>query len=443
MRIEKSRVFVVAAVVIALGAGVGLGLFLGRGTAPPAGVGKEGEKKILFYRNPMDPSVTSDKPMKDWMGMDYIPVYAGEEKGKGPAPPGFTIEPEKVQKLGVRVEEAKLRAISHTFRTVGKIEYDERKVASVQSKVAGWIEKLNVNTTGQAVRKGDPLLEIYSPDLVSTQREYLLALENREKLSASPFPEVRAAGETMLDAARQRLRFWDISDEDIVRIEKTGAPSRTMVLRSPVNGVVVEKPALQGMAVMPGQALFKAADTSTVWLHADVYEYEVPHVQVGQRAHMELAGFPGEKFWGTVVFVYPFLQAETRTTKVRIEFPNPAGRLKPEMYATVEIHVHEKERKTPAVPESAVLDSGKRQVVFVDHGEGRFEAREVTTGARGDGYVQVLKGIKAGEKVVTSANFLLDAESNVRSALSKFGEAPPHPTISPSKGERIKGEGMR
>ncbi|OGW59521.1 MAG: hypothetical protein A2V83_09665 [Nitrospirae bacterium RBG_16_64_22] len=419
----RGRVVLVAALVAALGVGIGLGLFLGRRAGPAGEAKKEGDRKVLFYRNPMDPSITSDKPMKDSMGMDYIPVYAGEEKDKGPAPPGFTIEPEKIQKLGVRVEEVKLRAISHTFRTVGKIEYDERKVASVQSKVAGWIEKLHVNTTGQAVRKGDPLLEIYSPELVSTQREYLLALENREKLSASPFPEVRAAGETTFDAARQRLRFWDISDEDIARIEKTGSPSRTMVLRSPVKGVIVEKPALQGMAVMPGQALFKAADTSTVWLHADVYEYEVPHVRAGQRAHMELAGFPGEKFWGTVVFVYPFLQAETRTTKVRIEFPNPTGRLKPEMYATVEIHVHEKERKTPAVPESAVLDSGKRQVVFVDHGEGRFEAREVTTGARGDGYVQVLKGVKEGEKVVTSANFLLDAESNVRSALSKFGEA--------------------
>ncbi|MBI3391674.1 MAG: efflux RND transporter periplasmic adaptor subunit [Nitrospirae bacterium] len=419
----RGRVVLAAALVAALGVGIGLGLFLGRQTGPAGEAKKEGDRKVLFYRHPMDPSITSDKPMKDSMGMDYIPVYEGGEKeGKQEAAPGFDLSPEKIQKLGVRTEEVKTRAISQTFRTVGKIEYDERKLFDVQSKVAGWIEKLHVNTTGQAVRKGEPLLEIYSPDLVSTQREYLLALENREKLRASPFPEVRAAGETTLDAARQRFKFWGISDEEIARLEESRAPSRTMILRSPVSGVVVEKPALQGMAVMPGQALFKVADTSTVWLHADAYEYEIPHVRVGQRAHMELAGFPGEKFWGTVVFVYPFLQTETRTTKVRIEFPNPAGRLKPGMYAMVEIHVHH-EGPRPSVPESAVLDSGKRQIVFVDHGDGRFEAREVTTGYRGDGYVQILKGVKEGEKVVTAANFLLDAESSIRGALQRIGES--------------------
>ena len=338
------------------------------------------------------------------------------------APGTVQISPQKQQLIGVKFGHVEIKPLEKVIRTVGRIDYDEKRIVTVSPKVGGWIEDLFVDFTGKFVNQGDPLLTIYSPELVSTQEEYLLAIQARKSLSKSPFPEVASSGDSLAESAKRRLKLWDISDDQIKILEETGQAKKTLTLYSPFSGFVLEKTATKGMSVMPGMALFKLADLSVVWLLADIYEYELPFVRLGQQASVQLSYMPGETFTGRAIYIYPSLNAETRTAKVRFEFTNPQGKLKPEMYANVEIKIRLGQKL--AVPEGAIIDTGIRQMAIIDKGNGYFEPREVKVGSKVEGYYEVIKGLKAGERVVTSANFLVDSESKLKEALGGMAGMP-------------------
>ncbi|MDP2793576.1 MAG: efflux RND transporter periplasmic adaptor subunit [Sulfurisoma sp.] len=380
-------------------------------TAAPSG------KKLLYYRNPMGLPDTSPTPKKDSMGMDYIPVYAGEDEGGGSE---VRIGTAKVQKLGVRVEAASLRELSRPIRATGRIEIDERRLHNVAPKFEGWVEQLHVNATGQPVAKGQPLFEAYSPELVSAQREYQIAAQGLAALKDAP-AEAQASMRRLAEASLARLRNWDISAEQIERLTAGGEARRTLTYRAPASGVVLEKKAVAGMRFMPGEMLFQIADVGGVWVLADVFERDIAAVKVGQKVTVSINAYPDRVFEGKVAYVYPTLKAETRTVPIRVELPNPGGLLKPAMYASVEVSAGST-AKVITVPLSAVIDSGTRQTVLVQKGEGRFEPRAVKLGARGDDYVEVKEGVQAGEPVVVAANFLIDSESNLKAALGGMSE---------------------
>jgi Cu(I)/Ag(I) efflux system membrane fusion protein len=329
--------------------------------------------------------------------------------------PQVEISPEQQQLIGVKTVEVAVRPVQKFIRTVGRIEADERKLATINTKIEGWIEKIYVDYTGRYIRKGEPLAEIYSPELLATQQEFISALKWTERPS-EPLSEVQKMlakdAAAALDAARQRLRLWDISEEQIKKIEETGKPIRALILYSPVSGFITQKMAVQGMKVMPGEKLFDVADLSTLWIIADVYEHELPFVQVGQPARITLSYFPGKELSSQIDYIYPTVAADTRTVRVRLTLPNTGGKLKPQMFTNVEIRVNLGKRLT--IPESAVIDTGKVQVVYVDRGGGFFEPREVQLGLRSDGYAEVLRGLKNGEKVASSANFLIDSEAQLK-----------------------------
>jgi len=325
------------------------------------------------------------------------------------------ISPERQQLIGVKIGIVEVKPLEKVIRTVGKIDYDEKRLMTISPKIGGWIEDLYVDFTGRFVQQGEPLFTLYSPELVSTQEEYLLALRAKKDLVKSPFPEVAGSGSSLAESARRRLKLWDITEEQIKALEESGQPRKTLTLYSPFSGTVLEKVAYKGMNVMPGMVLYKLADLSAVWLIADIYEYELPFIHLGQQAIVQLSYLPGELFTGKAIYIYPSLDPNTRTAKVRFEFPNPHGKLKPEMYANVEIKVH-LGRKL-AVPEGAIIDTGLRQIAIIDKGSGYFEPREVKVGAKVDDYYEVIKGLKAGERVVTSANFLIDSESKLKEAV--------------------------
>jgi Cu(I)/Ag(I) efflux system membrane fusion protein len=311
------------------------------------------------------------------------------------------------------------RRLGKTVRAVGRVDYDEKRLVTVSPKIGGWIEELYVDFTGRPVKKGEPLLSLFSPELLAAQEEYLVALRAKAELSKSRFPEVAGSGSSLAEAARRRLRLLDITEDQIRSLEKNGQARRTLTLFAPYNGVVVERQAYKGMNVMPGQALFKLADLSVVWVNAEVYEADLPFLRQGQPASVSLSYLPGESLIGTVVYVYPFLDPKTRTVRVRLELPNPEGRLKPEMYAQVQIESDLGQRLV--VPEGAIIDTGVRQVVFVARQAGAFERREIKAGIRTEGYVEVLSGLLAGDRVVTSANFLIDSESRFKEAVGGGG----------------------
>jgi RND family efflux transporter MFP subunit len=418
-----------AAVAATVGAALVVGYFVGRlgmpaapnGASAPAttaaagGEAKSGERKLLYYRNPMGLPDTSPVPKKDPMGMDYIPVYEGEDQG---TPGTVKVSPDRIQTLGVRTEPVSKRSLARSVRAVGTIEINERGQHTVSPKFEGWIEKLHVNTTGQAVGRGQPLAEVYSPELVSAQREYLIAYNATKQLGGAG-TDAQAGVQQLAAAALERLRNWDISEQQIARLRETGEPRRTLTLVAPASGVIVKDPPVAGMRFMPGEPLFRIADLSRVWLIGDVFEQDLSLVRVGTRATLAVSAFPDRTFPGDVTFIYPMLNADTRTARVRIELANPQGQLRPGMYGTVQIDAGPK-REVITVPDSAVIDSGTRQTVLVALGEGRFEPREVKLGARGGGFVEVLSGVKDGEAVVTRANFLIDSESNLKAALSGF-----------------------
>jgi Cu(I)/Ag(I) efflux system membrane fusion protein len=371
---------------------------------------------ILFYRNPMGLPDTSPVPKKDSMGMDYLPVYENETGADAGV---VQVSPDRVQMLGVRTASVEMRpALTSAIRATGTVQFDERRLADVTTKVGGWIEKLDVAATGDAVRAGQPLLELYSPDVVSAEQEYLVVAQ----MGAGAHTDmVHGDSSLMIDAATRRLRALDVPEGEIARLRHSGRAARDIAVLAPANGIVTEKDAVLGMHVDPGTPLYKTADLSTVWLIAEVQEQDLGSVKPGQKAHASFVAFAGKRFDGIVDFVYPTLSPETRTAKVRIVIANDDHSLRADMYATVEIDTPSSGAASIlAVPDSAVIDNGTRQIVLVVRGAGRFQPRAVRIGARGDGYAQVLGGLKEGEQVVTSANFLIDAESNLRAALQSF-----------------------
>ncbi|HVP79022.1 MAG TPA: efflux RND transporter periplasmic adaptor subunit [Thermodesulfobacteriota bacterium] len=357
------------------------------------------------------------KPSEMEMEMKGMTMESIQKEGKAQevAPGTVQIFPERQQLIGVKIGVVERRPLEKVIRTVGRIDYDEKRIVTVSLKVGGWIEDLYVDFTGKYVKQGEPLLTIYSPDLVSTQEEYLVALKAKKSLTKSSFPEVAESGESFAESARRRLKLWDITDEEIKDLEESGKAKKTVTLYAPFSGFVLEKSAYKGMNVMPGTSLYKLADLSVVWLYADIYEYELPFIQLGQEASIQLSYIPGETVKGKAIYIYPSLNPETRTAKVRFEIPNSHERLKPEMYANVEIKVHLGQKL--AVPEGAIIDTGVRQMAIVDKGNGYFEPREVKTGSKVENYYEIVRGLKAGERVVTSANFLIDSESKLKEAM--------------------------
>jgi Cu(I)/Ag(I) efflux system membrane fusion protein len=338
---------------------------------------------------------------------------APEEKASEEAP-AVEITPEKQQLIGVKIDTVSVRPLSKVIRTVGRIEYDERSLRTVNTKVEGWIEKLYIDYTGRYVRHGEPMAELYSPELLATQEEYLNILKWRKErgTDAGTGSMLSRDTEALVEAAKKRLQRFDISEAQIRELEQTGKARRTLTIYSPANGYVVQKMVIQGMKVMPGEKLFDVADLSTVWVIADVYEYELSSIRVGEKASISMSYIPGKEFISKIDYVYPTISGETRTARVRFSIPNPDGRLKPQMYSTVEIKINLGSKL--AVPDNAVIDTGTRQIVYVDKGDGYFEPREVMLGLRAEGYREVLMGLKAGEKVAASAAFLVDSEAQLK-----------------------------
>jgi membrane fusion protein, copper/silver efflux system len=332
------------------------------------------------------------------------------------------VSPAMQQLIGVRIATVESKTLGRTIRTVGTVAYDESRVTHVHSKVEGWVDKLFVNTTGALVSKGQPLFTIYSPDLVATQGEYLLAKKHHESLAASSIPEVKTGASALVAASKTRLGLWDISEEQLRDLEKKGEAQKTLTLYAPRGGFVIKKEINEGMKVMPDKELYTIADLSSVWVNVDVYESDIPYVRVGQQGDITLSYSPGESFKGRVGYIYPYLDEKTRTMKVRLEHANPGYKLKPEMYVNAEIKIPGGAQLS--IPEEAVLDSGTRKIVFVDKGNGHFEAKEVKLGAKMDGYYQLQSGLKEGEKIAASSAFLLDSESRLSEAMGAMAGMP-------------------
>ncbi|RPH98909.1 MAG: efflux RND transporter periplasmic adaptor subunit [Lysobacterales bacterium] len=413
---------------------LGLGLVGGRMLTPQepetAASSSSGDRQVLYYRNPMGLPDVSAVPKKDPMGMDYIPVYAGEGP-TGPSSQGsVALSAERIQTLGVLTEEAKLMPWVRTVRAVGRFEPAEPALSTVTTKFEGWIERLYVNAVGQQVRAGEPLMAIYSPELVSSQQEYLVALDARRRLDGAR-AEALVGADALVQAARERLRNWDISVEAIARLDETGQVQRAVVLHAPADGVVLQRTAITGMRVMAGERLLEIADLSRLWLVVDVFEQDLGAVAQSAEASFETTAEPGRTRTGTVDFIYPVVDESTRTTRVRIVVENPEGTLRPGMYATVTLSDVAPD-PVLGVSDLAVLDTGERRLVLVALGEGRFESRDVTTGRRADGRVEILAGLDPGEQVVTRANFLIDAESNLRAASAGLSPHAGHDAQEPT-----------
>lgn len=377
------------------------------------------ERKILYYVDPMNPSFRSDKPGKAPDGMDLTPVYADEEEEGSEKKPGTVrISGKKQQLINLKVVEVSDTHLTKNIRTVGTMQYDETKVAKIHSKIEGWIEKVHVDYTGRFVRKGQPMFSIYSPELVATQQEYLLAVKAETTLKKSEFADVSSGANALRASAYRRLKLWDVSDEQIKKLEETGEPMTTITFYSPVSGFVLTKNVFEKMRIGYDTEAYSIANLSTVWVIADIYEYEASRVRIGQHATMTLAYEPGRKYEGTVTYIYPDLNSMTRTLKGRIEFKNSSFDLKPGMYANVEIDTGYKGGLV--IPVDAVLDSGDRKIVFVQKAKDEFEPRQVELGDYLEDQVVVTKGLKAGEKIVASGNFLIDSESQLKSALESM-----------------------
>jgi Cu(I)/Ag(I) efflux system membrane fusion protein len=382
----------------------------------------EPEPEILFYRNPMNPEITSPVPAQDEMGMDYIPVYA-DTAGAGRAEPAGTvqIDPVTVQNIGVRTARAEQRVLSRTIRAVGRVDYDEEHLARLHPKIEGWIEELFIDKTGEQIAKDAMLLNIYSPQLVTSQQEYLLALNSRDVLKSSPYKEIRQGAEELARSARERLELLDVPEHQIRELETTRKIKKNLHIHSPFDGVIVKIGARKGEYVTPQTELYMIADLSTVWVYADVYENDLPWIATGDPVEMQLAGIPGRTFTGRVAYVYPYAEAKTRTIKVRMVFDNPGLLLKPAMFADVSI-LAQRQVDAVVIPAEAVVRSGEREQVFLVRGPGKFEPREVALGVSSQGLVQVLEGVETGEEVVTSSQFLIDSESKLREATAKMLE---------------------
>ncbi len=417
---NRSMIFT-AVVMLAVGLASGY-WFAGRsGDAPPAA--SDASRQPLFYRNPMNPSVTSPVPAKDSMGMDYVPVYAEDDSNeKGPAGT-VKVDPVVAQNIGVRTTTAKRTSITRTIRAVARVDFNEERMARLHPKVEGWIEELRVDKTGEYVDKDTILLSIYSPKLVSTQQEYLLALNNLQALKSSPIDDIRRGAEELAVSSRERLQFLDVPEHQIRELEQTREIKKDLHIHSPVAGTIINIGAREGQYVTPKTELYLVVDLSTVWVYADIYEYELPWVRVGDEVEMTLVGIPGKIFTGKLDYIYPYAEARTRSVKVRLTFDNPELLLKPEMFAEVVIK-SDKRIDTVVIPSEAVIRSGQSDRVFVVRAPGKFEPVIVKLGFQSAGQVAVLEGIEDGDEVVVSAQFLVDSESSLREATRKMMEIP-------------------
>ena len=374
--------------------------------------------KKMIYRSTMNLSEVSDHPGKDSMGMDMVAEEV-DDTPPGDAVAGRTnvrLSERKRQLIGVRTTPVGRQPLTRNIRTVGRVTTDETHLHHVHTKIGGWVQALYANATGEQVRRGQPLLTIYSPELVASAQEYLLALHAREKLDAAAIPSVQQSGARLATSARRRLLLFDLTPQQIEALERRGEVPTTMTLQAPISGHIIGRNVTQGERIEPETNLLDIADLSQVWVLADIYEYELPFIHVGQQATMRLSYLPGRTFTGKVKLIYPVLSETTRTVKVRLEFPNPDFSLRPEMYAEVEINADLGERLV--VPESAVIGSGTRDVAFVADGSGYFQPRELKLGIKLPDVFEVLDGVAEGERVVVSGNFLLDSESKLKAALS-------------------------
>ncbi|MCZ6683915.1 MAG: efflux RND transporter periplasmic adaptor subunit [Planctomycetota bacterium] len=379
------------------------------------------ERKVLYWRAPMDPNYISEKPGKSPMGMDLVPVYAdARETLSGPV---IRIDPVTIQNMGIRTERVRRGPLVKIVRTLGRVDYDEPLVVFVDTKFGGWIEELYVDKTGQQVKRGQPLFAVYSPELYSAQQEFLSALRRLPKFEDSTSSTAYSDALANVEAGRRKLRFLDVSDDQIDRLAKSGKVEKNMTIHSPADGIVTEKMALRGMRVKPGMRLYTIADLTRVWVYLDIYEYQLPWIRVGQDATMTLPYVPGRIFRGKVVYIYPYLEKETRVIKARLEFDNPNLELKPEMYANVMLESRLRDDAI-LIPREAYIDSGTRKVVFVDRGDGKFDPRDIQVGVEGEGgRVEVLLGLEEGDVVVTSGQFMLDSESKLKEAVAKMLQA--------------------
>lgn len=434
--LTRARIFLLGAAVLALAAGAAFGLLYGPRMAPwfgrvapaappaagePAGhdmaaMEQPGERQVLYWYDPMHPAYKSDKPgVAPDCGMQLVPRYADElEALKSMAPGTVQVSPARQQLIGVRTATVAAEEVSQTVRAAGRVEIDETRIAHVHTKVSGWVRRVFVDYTWRHVRAGDPLFTLYSPELVSAQKEYLIARRAESYLSRAPYQEAAAGSEALLRASRERLKLWDVTDEQIRELEARGAPEEELTFYAPVGGHVSVRNVFPNQFITPDSDLYTIVDHSRVWVQAELYEYEIGVVRVGQPATMTVEAFPGRVFSGRIAFVDPHLDMNTRTVRVRLEFDNPEFALKPEMWATVEIRVPLGRRVV--VPREAVLDTGTRQLIFLARPNGYFEPREIQVGPRlGERYV-VLAGLKPGDIIVTSGNFLIDSESQLSAA---------------------------
>ncbi len=422
---SKLNVYLVALLVV-VGAG---GYWFGKSSRLPesgmndsslaTSLASSGEaQKPAFYRHPMNPEITSPVPAKGSMGMDYIAVYANDIEN-GALAGTVRIDSVVQQNIGVRIARAKLTSLSHSVRAVGRIDYDERRITQLHPKIDGWIEKLYVDITGEQVEKDTILLGLYSPKLVASQQEYVLALRNYETLKNSPVDDIRKGARELMQSSRARLEFFDVPEHQILELEKTRSPQKTLHIHSPAAGIVTRIGAREGQHVTPQTELYMIADLSRVWVYADIFENDLAWVKVGDAVDMTLASLPGETFQGRVAYIYPYAETKTRTVKIRIELDNPELKLKPETFAQIIVRAS-KQDQVIVIPAESVLRSGSVNRVFVVRGPGKFEPREVELGLQADGRVIVLAGIRAGEQVVSSAQFLIDSESSLREATAKM-----------------------
>ncbi len=380
-------------------------------------------RKILYWKSSMMPGFRSNKPGKDTMGMDLVPVYAGEVPS-GPAGT-VAVSPETVQQIGVKTTVVKRKLLRRDVRTIGRIDYDESLVTDVAPKIGGWVEEQYVNFPGQMVRKGQALGTIYSPELVATEQEYLNALKYRGQLKNTPLEDASSGAQNLVQAVETRLRYWNITDAQIRALKQRGKITRTMVLYAPFTGIVVKKNVFQGGYVNPGQAMYRLANIAKIWVYADVYEYETPWLHLGQEATMTLSYDPGATYHGRVIYVYPYLKRETRTLEVRMEFRNgPRFELKPGMWANVDLRP-DVAKQALVVPVEAVIQTGKRNFVVMALGNGHFAPRQVELGAQAGNDFEVLSGLRAGDRIVNSAEFLINSESALQSAFNKMTWEPP------------------
>ncbi len=429
----NKQLLITAVLMLALGAGGGYWLAnRQKSHEQPGRVGNASLPTILYYRNPMNPSLTSPVPAKDAMGMDYVPVYAEDEATTDTPSGSVKIDAVTMQNMGVRTAIAQKTLLSHVVRAVGRVAYDEEHIVRLHPKTEGWIETLRVDKTGEWVKKNDDLLSIYSPQLVTSQQEYILALNNLKILEKSPIEDIRRGAEELVDSSRERLKLLDVPAHQLHELTISHTIKKSLHIHTPADGIVINIGAREGQYVTPETELYMIADLSKIWVYADIYEYELPWVKVGDPVEMRLAGIPGRVFKGHLAFIYPYAEAKTRTIKVRLVFENAELLLKPDLFAEVTIYAG-KQVDAVVIPSEAVIRSGAKSQVFIVRGAGKFEPRQITTGLSSNDDIAVLDGLTAGEEVVTSAQFLIDSESKLHEATAKMTEpsAPQQPKPNP------------